>query len=185
MSDVALSMIVRNEETMLRGCLASVRGAIQEIVVADTGSSDRTIEIAREFGARIIDVAWQNDFAAARNRALQGIRSSWVLSLDADERLDTDAGRQISNLIAESSDAAYQVTIRNYVLSLEDRIWDRPAQPNDLRLEEARKFPAFVDHENVRFFRRSKEIYFVGRVHESVGPQVQAAGLPLGRAPFL
>lgn len=184
MPRVALSMIVKNEARMLRGCLQSARDVVQEIVVADTGSTDGTPDIAREFGARIFQIPWENDFAKARNRALEGIQSDWILSLDADERLDPSSVAAIPNLISASF-AAYQVPIRNYVLSLEDRIWDRPAQPNDFRLEEARQFPAYIDHENVRLFRRSPEIYFVGRVHESVGPRVQALGLPLGRASFL
>ena len=58
--------------------------------------------------------------------------------------------------------AGYQVSIRNYVLSLEDRIWDRPAQPNDFRLPAAQAYPAYVDHENVRLFRRDPRIFFVG-----------------------
>lgn len=184
MPQVALSMIVKNEAKMLRGCLESVRDVVQEIVVADTGSTDGTPDIAREFGARVFDIPWQNDFAAARNLALEGIRGEWILSLDADERLDPAAKPEISKLISCSA-AAYQVSIRNYMLSLEDRIWDRPAQPNDFRLPEARLYPAFVDHENVRLFKRSPDIYFVGRVHESVGPSVQALGLRLGRASFL
>ncbi|MGH9560159.1 MAG: glycosyltransferase, partial [Terracidiphilus sp.] len=184
MPDVALSMIVRNEAKMLRGCLESLRGVVQEMVIADTGSADETAQIAREFGARVLNIPWENDFAAARNRALEGITSEWILSLDADERLDAESVSAIASAIG-GRPAAYQVTIRNYVLSLEDRIWDRPAQPNDNRLAEARAYPAFVNHENVRLFRRAPEIYFVGRVHESVGPQVQASGLPLGQASFL
>ena len=184
MLQVALSMIVRNEAKTLRGCLESVRQAFQEIVIADTGSTDGTQDIAREFGARVFEIPWQNDFAAARNRALEGINSGWILSLDADERLDASAVSDIPRLISLPA-AAYQVPIRNYVLSMDTRIWDRPAQPNDFRLPEARQYPAFVDHENVRLFRRSPDIYFVGRVHESVGPRVQTLGLPLGRASFL
>jgi tetratricopeptide (TPR) repeat protein len=184
MLQVALSMIVRNEAKTLRGCLESVREAVHEIVIADTGSTDGTPEIAREFGARVFEIPWQNDFAAARNRALEDIRSEWILSLDADERLDASGVSDIPRLISAPS-AAYLVPIRNYLLSLDQRIWDRPAQPNDFRLPEARQYPAFVDHENVRLFRRSADIYFVGRVHESVGPRVQALGLALGRASFL
>ena len=184
MPRVALSMIVKNEAKMLRGCLQSVSGLVEEIVIADTGSTDSTPDIAREFGARVFPIPWNNDFAEARNRALEGIQSEWVLSLDADERLDPRGITEVRELISASF-AAYQVSIRNYVLSLEDRIWDRPAQPNDLRLEQARQFPAFIDHENVRLFRHSPEIYFVGRVHESVGPRVQGLGLPLGHSSFL
>jgi tetratricopeptide (TPR) repeat protein len=185
MPEVALSMIVRNEAQTLRRCLGSVRGTVTEMVIGDTGSTDGTPSIAREYGARVIEIPWDNDFAAARNLALAAVNSDWVLSLDADEMLDFSAGAAISALISAPAAAAYQVSIRNYVLSLEDRVWDRPAQPNDFRLPEARAYPGYVDHENVRLFRRQPEIFFVGRVHESVGPQVEALGLPIGRASFL
>lgn len=189
--DLALSMIVRNEAATLRRCLESVRGVVQQIVVADTGSTDETLQIAREFGAEVLSTSWENDFAAARNRALEPVRSRWVLSLDADELLDPGSAAELAQLTSSSSSsdssgfAAYQVSIRNYLRSLEERIWDRPAQPNDGRLPAARAFPAYVDHQNVRLFRRDPQIYFVGRVHESVGPRVEALGLPLGRAGFL
>ena len=63
-------MIVRDEENNISRCLESVRGVFDEIVVLDTGSKDRTIEIARSFGARVFDFVWVDDFAAARNAAL-------------------------------------------------------------------------------------------------------------------
>ena len=63
-------MIVREEKKNLSNCLESVRGLFDEIVIVDTGSVDRTKEIAREFGAKVFDFVWIDDFAAARNEAL-------------------------------------------------------------------------------------------------------------------
>ena len=181
---LALSMIVRDAALSLPSCLESVRGIVDEIVVADTGSADDTIEVGLGFGAHVIPIAWTDDFAEARNRALGAVKSDWVLVLDADEQLDSAAGQHIPLLLTDTSVSAYQVTIRNYVLSLEDRIWDRAAKPNDSHLPAASTYPAYVEHENVRLFRRDPEIYFVGRVHESVGPRVLESGRKLGRAPF-
>ena len=84
---LSLSMIEKNEESMLPGCLESVKEVVDEIVIVDTGSSDRTKEIARSFGAKIIDFEWVNDFAAARNESLRNCTGEWILYLDADERL--------------------------------------------------------------------------------------------------
>lgn len=70
-------------------------------------------------------------------------------------------------------------------MSLHERIWDRPAKPNDSPLPEAEKYPAYVDHENVRLFRRDPDLYFVGRVHETVGIRILETGGGLGRADFL
>ncbi len=185
MPKLALSMIVRDASSMLEACLASARDIVDEIVIADTGSKDATAEIARDCGARVIHIPWENDFALARNQALQAVTADWVLSLDADERLDSAAVSLIPPLLAAGPVAGYQVTIRNYVLSLEDRIWDRPAKPNDSTLAEAQLFPAYVEHENVRLFRKDDRIRFMGRVHESVGPSIEKSSLNLGHAPFL
>ena len=185
MKSLALSMIVRDAAATLRQCLESVRGIADEIVIGDTGSADTTLEIAREFRARIIEFPWANDFSAARNAVLVEVRCDWVLSLDADEILDPEAGNALRKLPGESAADGYQVPIRNYVLSLEDRIWDRPAKPNDFRLPAAKAYPAYVDHANVRLFRRDRRIRFVGGVHESVGPRIEELGMRLGHADFL
>jgi glycosyltransferase involved in cell wall biosynthesis len=177
-------MIVRDAARFLPACLESARIAVTEMVIADTGSTDDTIEVAMGFGAHVIPIPWTDNFAEARNRALSAVKSDWILVLDADEQLDLAAASHFPSLLASDSFVAYQVTIRNYVLSLEDRIWDRAAKPNDSQLADARAYPAFVEHENVRLFRRDPEIYFVGRVHESVGSRVLETGRKLGHAPF-
>lgn len=85
--ELSLCMIVKNEELALPSCLSSVKGVVDEIVVLDTGSSDRTPEIAKEFGARVYDFEWCNDFSKARNQSLKYVQGNWVLVLDADEVL--------------------------------------------------------------------------------------------------
>jgi Tfp pilus assembly protein PilF len=185
MPRIALSMIVRNASATLTACLDSVNGVVDQIVIADTGSTDTTVEIARASSARVIEIPWNNDFSEARNRSLAEVREDWVLVLDADEVLDPRAKSAIPNLCNERDVAGYQVSIRNYFLSLEDRIWDQPAKPNDSSLPAAKAYPAYVEHENVRLFRRDPRIYFVGRVHESVGSRIEGNGLRLGRASFM
>jgi tetratricopeptide (TPR) repeat protein len=80
-------MIVKNEATTLPKCLSSVVNVVDEMIVLDTGSSDRTPSIAREFGAKVYDFVWCNDFSKARNAALKYVTGDWVLVLDADETL--------------------------------------------------------------------------------------------------
>ncbi len=84
---LTVCVIARNEETWLPDCLASVRSLGASLVVADGGSLDRTAEIARSFTDRVVSFAWNDDFSAARNRALEAADTPWVLTLDADERL--------------------------------------------------------------------------------------------------
>lgn len=184
MSTLALSMIVRDAAGILPACLESARGTVDEMVIADTGSADNTRDVARRLGARVISIPWTNNFAEARNRALLEVKSDWVLTLDADEQLDTRARKQIRPLLEQQAISGFVVTIRNYVLSLEERVWDCAAKPNDSLLPAASAYPAFVEHENVRLFRRDQDIYFVGRVHESVGPRIQELGQKLAPAPF-
>src|SRR5579863_2315074 len=184
MTTLGISMIVRDAAKLLPDALASVCELAADICIADTGSRDDTIAVARQFGARVISIPWNNDFAAARNLALAELHTDWVLSLDADERLDSGATKLLATLLQNSADAGYQVTIRNYVLSLQDRVWDRAAKPNDQLLPSAGAYPAYVEHENVRLFRRDPSIYFVGRVHESVGSTILESGRTLGAATF-
>jgi glycosyltransferase involved in cell wall biosynthesis len=84
---LALVMIVRDEERSLARCLNSLHEAVDQIVILDTGSTDGTIEIARRYGAEVHHFDWCDDFAAARNAALEHSRADWNLMLDADEWL--------------------------------------------------------------------------------------------------
>ncbi len=178
-------MIVRNGEKDIRACLSSVHGIVDEVQIADTGSTDSTILIANEMGARVVSIPWENDFAKARNLALKEVHTDWVLFLDADEQLDPSASCYLPGLIDQKAVKGYLTSIRNYVLSMQDRVWDRPAIPNDGSFEPAKEYPAFVEHQNVRLFQRSTEVFFVGRVHETVGTSIEASGGRLCPCPVL
>lgn len=82
---VSITLIVKNEELVLARCLASLRDAVDEIVVVDTGSSDDTKQIARRFTDKIFDFAWRQDFGAARQFALEQATCDWVAWVDADD----------------------------------------------------------------------------------------------------
>ncbi len=85
--NISLCTIAKNEELALPLCLGSVKDVVDEMVVLDTGSTDRTVKIAQEFGAKVYHFEWCNDFSAARNQALKYVTGNWVLVLDADETL--------------------------------------------------------------------------------------------------
>ncbi|MEY3332225.1 MAG: hypothetical protein RLZZ176_525 [Cyanobacteriota bacterium] len=84
---VSLCMIVKNEETTLPKCLGSVNNFVDEVVVLDTGSTDKTPQIAAQFGAKVYYWTWNNNFSDARNEALKYVTGDWILVLDADETL--------------------------------------------------------------------------------------------------
>ena len=185
MSTLALSMIVRNCEKQIRDCLESVRGCVDEIQIADTGSTDSTVCVASEMGGRVINIPWENDFAKARNLALQEVHTDWVLVLDADEQLDPSAAHYLPGLMNQPKVRGYLTSIRNYVLSPQDLVWDQPAVPNDASFDRAKQYPAYAEHQNVRLFRRSPEIFFVGRVHETVGTTIESSGGKVSPCPVL
>ncbi len=101
-SDIVLSacMMVKNEEEMLSRCLSSIKDHVDEIVVVDTGSTDRTVEIAQGFGARIYHHPWENDFSKHRNQSISYARGQWIFIIDADEECVVGSQRTLKNEIA-------------------------------------------------------------------------------------
>jgi glycosyltransferase involved in cell wall biosynthesis/Tfp pilus assembly protein PilF len=154
---VSLTMIVRNEQAHLPACLASVIGLVDEMVVVDTGSTDRTKEIAARFGAKVYDFPWRDDFAAARNEALSRATGDWVLWLDADDRIDADNQRKLEALFASLGDEL-GVYMMHCVCQ---------ADPTG-------GAASVVDH--ARLFRRHPQVRWEYRVHEQILPAVQRAG---------
>lgn len=139
-------LIVKDEEQMLAACLDSVRDTADEVVVYDTGSSDRTVQIAREAGATVIEGVWEDSFAGARNAALAHATGEWVLSIDADERLQADPDflrGQLSDL--QSDTEAFLVAIENL---------HGPGNPRSV-------------HTAIRVFRRRSAVWR-HRLHEQV-----------------
>ena len=145
---VSAALIVRNEARHLGACLASIAGLVDEIVVVDTGSTDDSRDIARCFGAVLHEIAWTDDFAAARNTALDQARGDWVLYIDADEGV-----RPCSR----------------------ERLWAELADPSFVGrrvLLHAR--PTLTAYRELRLFRNRPEIRFRGVIHENIWPGVVA-----------
>ena len=113
-SRVSLCMIVRDEEEMLPGCLESVQGGVDEIVIVDTGSSDRTVEIAESFGARVIRFPWTGSFSEARNVGLEAATGDHILWLDADEQLEEGDAARLRELAAQPWREAHWMVETNF-----------------------------------------------------------------------
>jgi tetratricopeptide (TPR) repeat protein len=148
---VTLSMIVRDEEAHLPRCLRSVADLMDEVVVVDTGSTDRTREIARSFGAQVFDEAWSDDFAAARNAALDRATGDYVFSIDADEWLDTQNRQRLRGLIAGLADDGAVYTMHSLSLDAND------------------EHESFSD-EQVRLFPNRAGARWSYRLHEQILP---------------
>ena len=111
---LSLCMIARDEERFLGRCLESAAPIADEIIVVDTGSTDRTVEIAESFGAKVIRFEWCDDFAAARNVALRAATGDWILSLDADEALRPDQHEILRKDIEDPGISGYHLRFKNH-----------------------------------------------------------------------
>lgn len=155
---VSLCMIVKNEEEFLDDCLASVQGAVDEICIVDTGSTDRTVEIARKYGAKIDFMEWTGDFAAARNRSLDMATGDWILVLDADETITPESKEEIRRVSRNKANSGYACIIENL---LGDKVGDG-------------KQMAMI----FRFFQNRPDMRYEGIIHEQMLPAAQRTGLP-------
>lgn len=113
-SRLSVCMIVKNEEETLRRAVQSVYGIADEIIVMDTGSTDKTRDIAKEFDCRIVDASWEDDFSKARNMCLLEASGDYILFLDADEFIDSRQRIRLAitkHILPAERNTAYRVTI--------------------------------------------------------------------------
>ena len=162
---ISLCMIVKNEEDWIEGALESVRSVVDEIVIADTGCTDRTMERTLRFSPKIIDFKWTEDFGEARNRTLAEARHPWILVLDADERIAAKDLPLIKDATQRRHDG-YHLLQRNYVFSNQVFGWTA----NSRQYAEGKDYPGYVDNPLIRFFRNNAQLRFQGAVHEIVDP---------------
>ena len=174
---LSLCMIVKNEERNLVRCLSSVKSAVDEIIVVDTGSTDRTKELAAAFGAKVFDFDWDEDFSSARNFSLSRATGDWILVIDADETVSSRDHETIRDFIKKSpaGTGGYYLTTRNYVVETNTAGW--VANDGSYRGEEAGT--GWYASRKVRLFRNDPRIRFSGDVHELVEAAMQNAGMKI------
>ncbi|HEY1975404.1 MAG TPA: glycosyltransferase [Candidatus Baltobacteraceae bacterium] len=144
---ISLCMIVKNEERFLEQCLESAKDVVDEMIVVDTGSTDRTVEIAKSYGAVVVERPWRDDFAWARNQALELATKRWILVLDADEELTPEskpALMQLKDVPAEHT-----------------AVWARINNKAD-----DYRGTGSMSHALVRIFPNAQEIRYAGLIHE-------------------
>lgn len=112
---VSLCMIVKDEESLIEACLRSVHDWIDEMIIVDTGSSDRTIQIAHSMGASVLHYEWNNHFADARNYGLTHAKSDWILYLDADEELSPLGDFDLHKVLKETHASVLSLHLVNYI----------------------------------------------------------------------
>jgi len=164
---IALCMMAFNEEGVLARCLESVKGLTDELVVVDTGSEDKSIEVAKRYNAKVIEVTWRDDFAWARNQGLKEVKSDWVFILDPDETVALQDVSRIRDLTTKEGVMVWQIPTRNYT----DNSFVSNFIPNKGEYEEERGFRGHVISIKTRLFRNNIGLEFEGAVHEMVDYQ--------------
>jgi len=147
-TSISLCMIIKDEEQNIRRCLSSVADVVDEIIVVDTGSSDNTCQIAREFGAKIQSFCWNENFSDARNASLELASGDWILFLDADEELAKESKEALRNLVTDDSVEGYFIKVINYI-------------GNEGWIETC---PDLI----FRLFRNRRDYRFRGAIHEQI-----------------
>lgn len=139
-------LIVKNEKDHIRAVLQSLEG-VDEIIVCDTGSTDNTVELAREFTKDVFtDYIWNDDFASARNHAKSKATGDWIISIDADETLEHGGVQKIRDLIANATEDQLHFSVR-MTSKVGGQVHDLP-----------------------RIFRNNRIVEWVGEAHETIHP---------------
>lgn len=146
---LTVCMIAKNEEKFLGRCLESIRGLADQIVLVDTGSTDRTVEIAKQHGAEVYFRPWDFNFSAARNEAIRHATGDWILILDADEELPADQHAVLRKHLTEASVIAWRLPLID--IGRED--------------EGVSQVP--------RLFRNAPALFYVSRIHEQIYASVE------------
>jgi len=156
---LSLCIIVKNEEKNIGECLKSAKDLADEIIVTDTGSNDKTVEIAKSYGAKIEHFEWAKDFSAARNYCISKATCRWIIWLDADDRLPENTVDELRKILKK------ETPNKVFYLEVSDNRGTKFSQ--------------------VRVFPNKEEIKFNGRIHEQILPSIRKLGLseiklPLG-----
>jgi len=174
-ASLSLCMVVKNEISRLGPCLNAAKHIADEIVVVDTGSNDRTADMARVYGAHVYPYAWRDDFSAARNFSLDNARGEWILVLDADEIIAAADQPLLRRYIERhnKSPRAFSIETRNYTNSANALNW----KANNGQYLKYEAGLGWFPSRKIRLFPRADEIRFCFPVHELVDPAIRAAGL--------
>ncbi|MCL6442185.1 MAG: glycosyltransferase [Alicyclobacillus sp.] len=167
---ISLCVIVKDDAILLPRLLKSVVGIVDEIVIADTGSTDRTVDVINEFSeshpglVKLLHYEWNQDFSAARNYVLDHASGEWILSLDADEFLGACDRESLIDLLEHTPHDGFLVKIKNYTGSLH-------------------AIQGEVAADVVRLFRSRHR--YVGSIHEQILSSIQECGGSVGQSPLV
>ena len=149
---LSVCMIVKDEEEFILQAIESVKALAYQVVVVDTGSTDRTVALAESLGAEVHHFEWNDNFSDARNYSLEHVTGDWVLILDADEILDPKGNEDLARDLYSENQLGFRIPLANFM------------RAEDHTLEQTGDGVTYVP----RLFRNAPGLHFVGIVHEQI-----------------
>lgn len=147
MNNITVVILTKNEEANIDDVIKNAKCVTDSVLIVDSGSTDKTVELAEANGAKVVYRAWDNDFSAQRNFALQYVETEWVLYLDADERLNNELCDSVIKAISSGQNRQYSMMRRIYAFGFEY------------------KYGIFKPDEVLRMFP-VKSVHWENKVHE-------------------
>lgn len=174
MATLSVCMIVKNEEQWLPKSLESIKNLADEIIIVDTGSTDKTKEIAKTYNAKIFDFKWDDDYADARNFSISKATSDWILWLDADETVSKKDHNYFKQIMKEEKFPIVVLEQRHYT---NDKKNPQFKPVDDRYKKEAMGFEGYYPTLITRMFKNNMGLKFEGKVHETIDKSMQKLGL--------
>ncbi|MBW3017773.1 glycosyltransferase [Candidatus Woesearchaeota archaeon] len=181
MATLSLCMIAKDEEGFIQNCLSSARAYVDEIIIIDTGSTDNTVKVAKEFDAKVLHRKWVNDFSASKNEAIKQARCDWIIVLDADEVIAEKDWKIIRKLITDADKtlgkgkqeiAAFILDQINYTDNKNFFGWRSVSTGNKFAKGAIGYFPNPL----IRLFRNGKNYKFRYKIHETIFDSIASKG---------
>jgi glycosyltransferase involved in cell wall biosynthesis len=147
---ISQCIIAKNEEDNIGHCLSHIKSVVDEQIVVDTGSTDRTVEIAEKLGAKVFNFDWVDDFSAARNFALDKARGDWIIFLDCDEYFSEQSIPLIRNTIRKISGNR---NINGILTEL-------------INIDKNKNIISSIKNVSPRIFRNRKSLRYKNKIHE-------------------
>jgi glycosyltransferase involved in cell wall biosynthesis len=173
-NSLSVCIITKDNEKTIGNCISSIIGIAGEIIIADSGSKDRTKEIANSLGCKVYDYKWNDNFSDAKNFAVSKASGNWILNLDADETISELDSKKIKQTIEKKNQfIGYYLIQRNYSNSIGDFGW---VSSKDDSYSESKVAKGYSPRKMLRLFRNIPEIRFEGAVHDTVVLSIERIG---------
>ncbi|MDB5037401.1 MAG: glycosyltransferase [Bacteriovoracaceae bacterium] len=169
---ISVCFITKNEDPWIGECIDQLSGFVSEVIVVDTGSTDRTVEIAKSKGAKTFDFKWTGNFSEARNFSLSKATQPWILKIDPDERIDRAHLQKLVSLTLKNILAVRCLT-RAYTNSSQATSEDAFRACNGEFAQRERGYIGYKEQMYARLFKNIPGAHYTGIIHEDIEPSLR------------